>query len=228
MATIVAALTRHGPHGLAAVPAARCAGLLGVTGIAVTVLLASGGGEVVWRTGEGSTRLDDLQLTLGEGPAVDAATSGGLVLEPDLAAVPARRWPVFTRAALDLGVRAVFAVPLQIGTIRLGVLMAHRDVPGPLEGGAFADMLAFGDAAADAILGRGSGVAGEPEWLSSQPTGYRAKIHQATGMMSVQLGSSQADALLRMRGYAFSHRRALADVAADVVSRRLRFDSNTE
>jgi GAF domain-containing protein len=229
MAAIVAALSRYGPAGLAALPADRnCAGVLGVTGVTVTVLVAGGTGEVVWRTGAGSTRLDDLQFTLGEGPAVDAAASGGLVLEPDLTAVPAHRWPVFTHAALDLGVRAVFAVPLQIGAVCLGVLLAHRDTPGRLKGGGLADMLAFAEAAAHALLGHGSGVAGEPEWLSGQPAGYRAQIHQATGMMSVQLGLTQADALLRMRGYAFSHRLALADVAANVVSRQLRFDSNTE
>jgi GAF domain-containing protein len=209
MAAIVAALSRYGPAGLAALPADRnCAGVLGVTGVTVTVLVAGG--------------------TLGEGPAVDAAASGGLVLEPDLTAVPAHRWPVFTHAALDLGVRAVFAVPLQIGAVCLGVLLAHRDTPGRLKGGGLADMLAFAEAAAHALLGHGSGVAGEPEWLSGQPAGYRAQIHQATGMMSVQLGLTQADALLRMRGYAFSHRLALADVAANVVSRQLRFDSNTE
>jgi hypothetical protein len=32
------------------------------------------------------------------------------------------RWPVFTPAAVHAGVRAVFALPLQVGGIRLGVL----------------------------------------------------------------------------------------------------------
>jgi hypothetical protein len=228
MAPIVAALSTAGSRGLAVVPAGLCAGALGVTGVAVSVLLPGGGGEVVWRTDGPSARLDDLQFTLGQGPAVDAAVSGQLVLEPDLAGVPLPRWPAFTSAALELGVRAVFAVPLQIGAIRLGVLLAHRDVPGPLGGGALGDMLAFAEAARDALLEHSTRGPGPPAWLSDQPAGYRAQIHQATGMISVQLGVGQAEALIRMRAAAFSQRRALADVASDVVARRLRFEKNAQ
>ena len=123
-----------------------------MSGVAVSVLLP-GGGDVVWRTEGVSARLDDLQFTLGEGPSMDAAASGELVLEPDLEAVPLQRWPVFTPAALELGVRAVFAVPLQIGVIRIGVLLAQRDAPGVMDDGMLTDMLAFAGVATEALLG---------------------------------------------------------------------------
>jgi hypothetical protein len=42
-------------------------------------------------------------------------------------------------------------------------------------------------------------------------------------MASVQLGVTVIDALARLRAYAFVHDRALPEVAADVVARRLRF-----
>jgi GAF domain-containing protein len=226
MAKIVGALSLDGSRGLAAVPAGSCAQVLGVTGASVSVLLPDGGGDIVWRSDDTSARLDDLQFTLGEGPVVDVAATGQLVLEPDLAAVPLPRWPVFTRAALDLGVRAVFAVPLQIGAIRLGVLLAHRDVPGPMDGSTLADLAALAAAMTDALLVDGTAGPDPPLWLSDQPTGYRAQVHQATGMISVQLGVSQAEALIRMRAHAFRHRRALADVASDVVARRLRFNQD--
>ena len=225
MAAIVAWLRRDGSAGLADVPARWCAEVLRITGIAVSVLAADGVGELVWRTDGTSVGLDDLQFTLGEGPSQDAGASGELVLEPDLAAVPMRRWPVFTPAALELGVRAVFAVPLQIGAIRVGVLLAHRDEPGRLADRMLADLLVFAQAATDALLGSAIGAA-EPRWLAGQSPGYRAEVHQATGMISVQLGVGQAEALIRMRAYAFSHRRAVAEVAGDVVGRRLRFDEN--
>jgi hypothetical protein len=227
MAGIVAALSQDGSRGLAGVPAGSCAQVLGVTGASVSVLLPGGGGDVVWRSDGASARLDDLQFTLGEGPVVDVAASGQIILEPDLAAVPPARWPVFTRAALDLGVRAVFAVPLQIGAIRLGVLLAHRDAPGPMDGSALADLMALAAAMTDALLAGGIAGPGPPLWLSDQPMGYRAQVHQATGMISVQLGVGQADALIRMRAHAFRHRRALADVASDVVARRLRFNEDS-
>ena len=226
MAGIVAAMSRDGSHGLAAVSAGSCAEVLGVTGAAVSVLLPDGGSEVVWRSDGASARLDDLQFTLGEGPAVDVAASGQLIMEPDLAAVPPQRWPAFTPAALDLGVRAVFAVPLQIGAIRLGVLLAQRDRPGPMAGGVLADLLALAAAVTGALLGAPPPAARVRRWLSDQPAGYTAQVHQATGMISVQLAVGQAEALIRLRAYAFRHRRALADVASDVVARRLRFDKD--
>ena len=203
-----------------------CAKVLGVSGVAVSVL-ASSGDDMVWRTDGLSVRLDDLQFTLREGPGVDAPASGELVLEPDLGAVPVQRWPVFTPAALELGVRAVFAVPLQIGAIRVGVLVAQRDVPGLMDGGVLTDLLVFAGAATEALLGPVTGSS-EPRWLSGLGSGYRAEVHQATGMISVQLGVSQAEALIRLRAHAFSQRRAVADVAADVVARRLRFDENAD
>ena len=224
MASVVAALSRDVSGGLGAVAAGLCAEALQVSGVAVSVLLP-GGGDVVWRTEGVSARLDDLQFTLGQGPGVDAAASGELVLEPDLEAVPLQRWPVFTPAALELGVRAVFAVPLQIGVIRIGVLLAQRDAPGVMDDGMLTDMLAFAGAATEALLGP-AGTGPEPQWLAGQQSGYRAEVHQATGMFSVQLQVTQAEALIRMRAYAFTQRRALADVAADVVARRLRVDEN--
>jgi hypothetical protein len=226
MAGIVAALNRDGSPGLGAVPAKLCADVLGLTGVAVSVLV-SGGDDVVWRTDGASARLDDLQFTLGQGPGVDAAASGELVLEPDLQVVPAQRWPAFTPAALELGVRAVFAVPLQIGVIRLGVVLAHRDEPGMMSGAALADLLVFASAATGALLGPLTGGP-EPRWLSEQTSGYRAKVHQATGMISAQLDVTQAVALIRLRAYAFSQHRPLSDVAADVVARRVRFGDNDD
>jgi hypothetical protein len=228
MAGIVAALSRRGSGGLAAVSAELCAEVLGMAGMAISVLASDGNGHVVWRTDGAGADLDDLQFTLGEGPGVDAASSGELILEPDLAAVPAQRWPVFTPAALELGVQAVFAVPLRIGSIRVGVLLAHRDAPAPAEHerGMLTDLLAFAHAATDALLGSAGGL--DPHWMSERTSGYRAEVHQAAGMISVQLEVAQGEALIRLRAYAFSHRRALAEVAADVVARRLRLDQDPD
>ena len=47
-------------------------------------------------------------------------------------------------------------------------------------------------------------------------------VHNAAGMVSVQQGISVTEALIRLRAYAFSNDRLLADVADDVVARRLR------
>ena len=55
--------------------------------------------------------------------------------------------------------------------------------------------------------------------------GYQAQVHQATGMVMVQLGVTIEQAFLLLRARAFSIDRPLNDVAVDVVERRLRFSS---
>jgi hypothetical protein len=44
--------------------------------------------------------------------------------------------------------------------------------------------------------------------------------------VSVQLGVSVGEALVRMRAYAFRRNRLVDDVAKEVVARRLRFDDS--
>jgi anti-sigma regulatory factor (Ser/Thr protein kinase) len=81
-----------------------------------------------------SSRLESAQLTLGEGPCRDATATGRAVLVSDLAAGSWRqRWPWFTPAALQAGVRAVFALPLHAGGVRHdGAIDLYRRTPGPL------------------------------------------------------------------------------------------------
>jgi hypothetical protein len=66
--------------------------------------------------------------------------------------------------------------------------------------------------------GDGAGLDGQAPDLAL----HRAEIDQATGMLTVQLGVSAAEAFARLRAYAYSQHRRLADVAGDIVARRLR------
>jgi hypothetical protein len=52
-------------------------------------------------------------------------------------------------------------------------------------------------------------------------------VHQASGMVAAQLEVSVAQALIRLRAYAFGNDRPLTEVAKDVVARRLRFDAQS-
>src|ERR1022692_5238265 len=80
-------------------------------------------GHVMCVTDEVSEQIEELQLTFGEGPRVDASADGGPVLVPDLGADDvAARWPAFGPAARLAGAAAVFALPLQIGGISVGGL----------------------------------------------------------------------------------------------------------
>lgn len=62
------------------------------------------------------------------------------------------------------------------------------------------------------------------EIKDAQTVDSRAAVHQAAGMLSVQLEVPLAEALTWMQAYAFVHGQFVAEVAAEVVARRLSFD----
>jgi hypothetical protein len=145
-----------------------------------------------------------------------------------------RRWPVFAPDARERGAGAVFAFPLIVGAIRAGVLGLYRRSAGPLTGGQFGDLLILADMATLLLLDSlGDGRVesdGFGSWLDDQSADlalHRAEIDQATGMLTVQLGVSISDAFVRLRAYAYSQDRRLAEVASDIVARRLRLEPDS-
>ena len=57
---------------------------------------------------------------------------------------------------------------------------------------------------------------------------YQMQVHQATGMVQVQLGVTIEEAFLMLRAHAFAAGRPVAGVARDVVERRLRFSTEDQ
>jgi len=196
---------------------------LDVDGAAISLLTASASSQTLWSTDATAGLLEDLQFSLGEGVCVEAAVTGRPVLVADVRhTTEGSRWPAFAAAVVEQSdVGALFAVPLQWGTINLGVLDLYRTVPGSLSDAQLRDAMSAADMAALMFLAVRTDP-GEGVWLDHSVHG-RAEIHQATGMVLAQLGVSATDALARMRAYAFVEQRSLSDVAHDVVSRRLRF-----
>ncbi|MGW1069758.1 GAF and ANTAR domain-containing protein [Streptomyces aureus] len=186
-----------------------------------------------------SQHLEELQLTLGEGPCVDAYALGSTILCPDLLAGELQRhWTVFADAALEAGARAVFAFPLQIGAISPGVLDLYSSSSVELDAEEVADAMAFADAAALLLLDTRISETGVP--FDTAPGtgrpdaapfddlgGYRAEIDQATGILMVQLGVGFEEAFIRLRAHAYARGTRLSVVAADVVAHRLRLPPDT-
>ncbi|WP_369269561.1 GAF and ANTAR domain-containing protein [Streptomyces sp. R11] len=208
---------------------------LPVGGAGLSAMSRTAASHPLCSTDEISEQLEELQLTLGEGPCVDAFVRGSAVLAPDLLTIELQdRWAVFADAALGAGARAVFALPLQKGAISPGVLYLYSNIPTALDTEELADARAFADLATllllDARIDETGGATGGPmpdrhfEDLGS----YRAEIDQASGMLTGQLGVGIEEAFVRLRAYAYVQERRLADVAADVVARRLRFSPDTE
>ncbi|HZU72207.1 MAG TPA: GAF and ANTAR domain-containing protein [Acidimicrobiales bacterium] len=171
-----------------------------------------------------SALIEELQYTLGEGPCIDAYQQDAVVIEPDLADPRTPRWVAFTPRAVEAGARAVFGFPLRAGAVRLGALNIYQDHPGPLSNDQHADALVMADVVAHWVL---DVQAEAPPGALAEELEIGAEfyfiVHNAAGVVSVQLGVTVTEAMIALRAYAFAHDRPLRDVAQDVVERRLRF-----
>jgi GAF domain-containing protein len=111
------------PSELTARLCAACLRVLPVDGVGLSLAGGEhlGGLTALGASDEVQAALAQLQFDLGEGPVASALAERKPVLVPDLAAPEVRsRWPVFTEKAQASGVRALFAFPLQLGSIRIG------------------------------------------------------------------------------------------------------------
>lgn len=203
----------------------------GAGGAGVTMTTHMDSGRVVYVTDGIGARVEELQLTYGEGPGADARATRAPVLSSDLRSRESlRRWPVFAPAAAEIGAAAIFAFPLQMGAVLLGVMDLYRAEPRSLGAGELRDALLLADTATLLLIGR-EPPPGDPATEGSAhraggPEGYRAEIDQATGMISAQLSVGIDEAFVRLRGRAYADERRLTDVARDVVARRLRFTTD--
>lgn len=190
------------------------------------MMTSAGHRGTVCATDDVARLVEDLQFEFGEGPCFDAYRGGGPMFIEDMrasAGAQGGRWPMFVEAVAATGVGALFAFPLLIGAIPLGALDLYRRRPGPLTQEQLRAAWRIADAAADALLDVRSGTAMDLP-ADTAPTGasYRLEVHQATGMVSVQLGVSMEDAFLRLRAYAYARNLHISDVARAVVSSGLR------
>lgn len=176
--------------------------------------------ETVTASDAWGARLEEIQYTLGEGPAVEAMRSGGPVLVADLRADQVR-WPGFADAGAEEGLAAMFAFPLQIGGIRLGVLDLHRRRPGGLPAVALADAAVLADLATFALLE--NRLAHDQDKLLMEVS-YQ-DVHLATGALAAKLRIGLDDAFVRLRAHAFAERRSLVEVCRDLLAQRIDFDS---
>jgi hypothetical protein len=190
---------------------------------AASLTVSSSGSEKVtlFATDPTAARLEDLQEVLGEGPGHTAAQSGEL----ELCAVAdgaATAWPRFSAGALALvGPATLYAVPMRPNDTVFGVLtlyqLAHPASPLSLDGATLVRLAAA----------TGAAVVRDPDAASEDTTGgpwhSRSRIHQATGMVVVQLELTPEDALAVLKAHAYAGDTSLADVADRVLDRSLRF-----
>lgn len=220
---VVEAIAAQPPGSLADRLANGAADLLGVPGVSVSVAATDDLLQIICATDGVARNGDALQADVGEGPSYSAHRFGTPVLVADLSNDGS--WPAFSPAASGNGVRGVFAFPLRRGAVRVGALTLYRDQQGDLTDDQHDDALVVAQVALDLVLAlQSSRPADELDDLFLAEAGNTAEIHQASGIVSVQLSIPVGAALALLRAHAYTHDRSLLDVAADVVARRLRFD----
>lgn len=171
-----------------------------------------------------ATRLDELQFELGEGPHWKALRTGAIVSIPDAHHAEHSEWPVFGSALQELDVGALFALPMLMGAVTIGVVDLYRSHPGAMSVGTLTVARALASATAAPALRRATEQAhAAPTNGPTEGPGIRREVHQATGMILIQLEISATDAFARLRAHAFMSGRSVHEVAHDVVARRLDF-----
>lgn len=199
---------------------------LPVTGASISVFNRSGSQSSVCSSDRLAARIDELQFELGEGPQWETVRTGARVLIPDIAGDFHSAWPMFGAAIRDLDIGAFFTVPLVMGAVTVGVVGLYRTTAGELSSRDLSAVAAIAAVTAGPAVDRAVATAGEdvsPE--SAIAPAMRREVHQATGMILVQLDTTATIAYSRLRAYAFANGRTVQDVAHDVVSRQLSFRS---
>lgn len=162
--------------------------------------------------------LDELQYASGQGPCVTALRINRAVQAQDLAHED--RWPAYTKAALDMGIRSALAVPIALEPGARGALNCYAEQAGALGEEARASAEAFADLASSSIRlavrleterDRSSDLAAALE--------SRTAINLAAGVIMAQSGCGQEQAVEILRRAAASRSVKLRDVASQILAR---------
>lgn len=177
--------------------------------------------ELVASTSEAGRFVELIQLSAEEGPCIDSFHLSVPVMVADISA-EISRWPGFGALAALEGFNSVFAVPLRLRKTTIGTLNLFRMASSTLDDYEARAAQAMADVATIGILHertlRASDAAREQLEHALQS---RVTIEQAKGVVAFMSSISVEDAFDLLRKHARRTRRPLADVARDVVERRL-------
>jgi GAF domain-containing protein len=160
--------------------------------------------------------LEELQVRHHQGPCVAAYEEKELIGAEDLRSDD--RWPLFSAAAVDQGLRAVLASPLPYNQHAVGVVTVLSEQAHPWTAEGELALLAFTDLAA--LLIASLMQSQQQSELAAQlqsALNSRTIIEQAKGVLIGQEGLSPRDAYERLRAQARSQRRKLTELCAGIV-----------
>jgi len=206
-----------------------CAALVGdldVSGASISVVTHSGRQSAIFSSDPIAARLETLQFELGEGPYWDAVSAREPVVASDLSDTSETRWPFFLDEARNLEIGAVFAFPMLMGAVLVGILGLYSVTPREVDE-VFLDrgLFAAGRAAMPSVNRALSSAANDDSEESPLAPALRREVHQATGVIVNQLDLPATDAFARLQGYALVSGMPIEQIAHDVVVGRLAFNN---
>ncbi|MEV4687401.1 GAF and ANTAR domain-containing protein [Microbacterium sp. LWH3-1.2] len=198
-----------------------CISLFDASAAGILLLSPSNQLEVIVSTSERSELVELMQLRVGAGPCVEAATTGEVVSVDDIDQI-ADRWPAFAADARASGFLSIHAIPLRLRDSTLGSLNLLREEPGALNAADAAAAQALADIATISILQQR--LAEESELTQAQlqrALDSRVVIEQAKGYLAQRQNIDMDEAFARIRSRARSTQTRIGVVAADVIAGRL-------
>jgi len=198
-----------------------CRDLLGST--AAGILLADDAGELelVASTSESIRLVEMMQLSAEAGPCIEAYFTGQAIIVADIDKSPPQ-WSRFRASALEQGYNAVSALPLKLRETTIGTLNLFQNTVGRMNDDDLTAAQAFADVATIGILHERS--LRESSIVQQQlqnALNSRILIEQAKGVIAHSRTVSMDEAFRLLRTFARSNQRGIAEVAAEVVGRRL-------
>lgn len=184
------------------------------------VLLIGKGGKYESLAGvtELPHRLDDLQMTFGEGPCVQAALDDVIVRTEDFRTE--ERWPQYSPAVVELGVLSGLSVKLYTAERTAGALNLFGFKPHAFDAEDETIATILASHAAAAILASRQG-----EQLQSALT-TRDRIGQAKGIIMERYGIDDIAAFEMLKRLSQDSNTRLADIAQRVIETRSTRDAS--
>lgn len=181
----------------------------------------SGDLQVAASSGHHAGLLELLQVETGEGPCLEAARTGEVVVVPDVAASE-DRWPHFSRIAVDAGYASVHSLPLRLGDEVIGSLNLFGETAGTLAADDLASAGALADIATIGILQQRVLDDGEIARAQLQAAlDSRTVIEQAKGWLANRDDVDTDVAFGMLRDHARRNRLPLTEVALGVLAGRV-------
>jgi GAF domain-containing protein len=180
-------------------------------------LMTEGRGVTAAFTGDLAMALDEQQYDRGYGPCLDSCDSGEMLTITD--AATERRWPAFTRRAVELGIHSSLSMPLPVQDAVTGAMNLYAATPRAFDDAAVRAATTFADHAAVAVANaRSYETATTLIERMRRAARTRSVIDQAKGILMGRHEISGEHALDVLILAARRSGRQLGDVAAALVA----------